>query len=37
MNDIITPLNFLITVAGWWVNEWQAKRIEFLCEQIKVY
>ena len=21
MNDFITPLNFLITVAGWWVNE----------------
>ena len=37
MNDFITPLNFLVTVAGWWVNEWQARRIEFLCEQIKVY
>ena len=26
-----------VTVAGWLMNEWQAKRIEFLCEQLKAY
>ena len=34
MNKIITPLQFLITTVAWWVNEWQQKRIEFLCREI---
>ena len=37
MNEIITPLQFLITTVAWGVNEWQAKRIEFLCREIEVY
>ena len=37
MNKVITPLQFLITTVAWWVNEWQAKRIEFLCREIEVY
>ncbi len=37
MNEIMTPVQFLITTVAWWVNEWQAKRIEFLCGEIEVY
>ncbi len=37
MNEIMTPVQFLITTVAWWVNEWQAKRIEFLCREIEVY
>lgn len=37
MNENMTPLNFLITTIAWGVNEWQAKRIEFLCREIEVY
>ena len=37
MNEIMTPVQFLITTIAWWVNEWQAKRIEFLCREIEVY
>lgn len=37
MNEIMTPLHFLITTVSLWVNEYQAKRIEFLCREIEVY
>ncbi len=37
MNELMTPVQFLITTVAWWVNEWQAKRIEFLCREIEVY
>ncbi len=37
MNGIMTPLHFLITTVAWGVNEWQSKRIEFLCREIEVY
>ena len=37
MNGIMTPLHFLITTVSLWVNDYQAKRIEFLCREIEVY
>ena len=37
MNDIITPLHFLILTVAGWINEKQAQKIEFLCEQLEAY
>ncbi len=37
MSEIITPLQFLILTVAGWLNERQAKQIEFLCKQLEVY
>ena len=34
MNQIITPLHLLILAVAGWLNERQAKKIEFLCKQL---
>lgn len=37
MNQIITPLHLLILSVAGWLNERQAKKIEFLCKQLEAY
>ncbi len=37
MNEIMTPLHFLIAAVAGWINERQTKRIEFLCKQLEAY
>ena len=37
MNNILTPLHFLVTTIGCWINDWQSERIAFLCKQLEAY